>query len=170
MALANGVCAIGLLDLEGNVLQIHHHETCRTPPGHVDYNPTLCDPRNIEGVAGGMNRAEALAVMDAFATTIRGLRQGDPAVLARHPFEHDAPTSDDDANDDGAGHLQTSSARSGAGVAADANDDGAIDLSDATSILRALFLGTGPLPAPSAEPGIDPTPDPLACGVFSSER
>lgn len=49
--------------------------------------------------------------------------------------------------------------------AADANDDGAVDLADPAAILNSLFRGVGPLPAPSAERGHDPTPDDLDCFV-----
>jgi len=53
--------------------------------------------------------------------------------------------------------------------AADANDDGELDISDATAALGALFSGTGPLPPPSAAPGIDVTEDDLSClGELSS--
>jgi hypothetical protein len=47
--------------------------------------------------------------------------------------------------------------------AADGNDDGVLNLTDAIAILRSLFLGSGPLPAPAASPGLDPTPDGLGC-------
>lgn len=50
--------------------------------------------------------------------------------------------------------------------AADANDDGFVDVSDATAILASLFRASGPLPAPSAAAGVDPTPDALDCGEF----
>jgi hypothetical protein len=47
--------------------------------------------------------------------------------------------------------------------AADANDDGELDLSDAIAMLQDVFLGIGPLPEPSSEPGQDPTEDDLSC-------
>ena len=47
--------------------------------------------------------------------------------------------------------------------AADANDDGAIGLSDAVYSFNALFLEGDPFPAPSPEPGVDPTEDSLGC-------
>jgi hypothetical protein len=47
--------------------------------------------------------------------------------------------------------------------AADANDDGLLALSDAVRILFRLFLAGESLPAPAAECGPDPTPDPLPC-------
>lgn len=48
------------------------------------------------------------------------------------------------------------------GNQADANDDGAVDISDASSILGCLFLGSAALPAPgSTTCGRDPTKDPL---------
>ena len=49
--------------------------------------------------------------------------------------------------------------------AADANDDGQINVSDPSAILNSLFTGTGPLPAPALDQGVDPTPDSLGCGI-----
>lgn len=50
--------------------------------------------------------------------------------------------------------------------ACDANDDGSLDLGDPIATLSSLFLAAGPLPAPHAECGPDPTPDPLPCLLF----
>lgn len=47
--------------------------------------------------------------------------------------------------------------------AADANDDGTINLSDATFVLRFLFKRGAPPPPPFREAGLDPTPDSLDC-------
>ena len=49
------------------------------------------------------------------------------------------------------------------GKAADANDDGRVNTTDAVAILRHLFLGSGPLPEPFGDCGVDPTDDDLAC-------
>ena len=58
----------------------------------------------------------------------------------------------------GGGHLDFCSRHEIACLeAADANNDGAIDLSDAVHLLRSLFLDLGPLPAPEAC-GEDPDP------------
>ena len=54
--------------------------------------------------------------------------------------------------------------------AADANDDGAIDMSDAVILLKHLFFGQGRLPAPSDAPGVDPTPDKLRCEEADSRQ
>src|SRR4030095_9478262 len=52
--------------------------------------------------------------------------------------------------------------------AADANDDGGVDISDAVWLLSHLFLG-GPRPsAPFGICGLDPTPDGLGCGQYSA--
>jgi hypothetical protein len=52
--------------------------------------------------------------------------------------------------------------------AADSNDSGSIDLTDAVHLLSYLFLG-GPAPAePFAECGTDPTEDSLSCESFTS--
>jgi len=48
--------------------------------------------------------------------------------------------------------------------AADSNDDGSINIGDPVSTLAFLFSGAGPLPPPSAAPGVDPTPDGNLCG------
>lgn len=48
----------------------------------------------------------------------------------------------------------------------DANDDGAIDVSDAVHSLAFLFGGTGSMAAPFPDCGSDPTPDALDC-LFS---
>ncbi len=48
--------------------------------------------------------------------------------------------------------------------AADANDDGLLNLSDAIAILAYLFRqGVIPPPSPPGPPGYDPTPDDLDC-------
>jgi hypothetical protein len=60
-------------------------------------------------------------------------------------------------------HLFLGGGAPGCLDAADANDDGKIDVSDPAAILNSLFQGGGPLPAPSPEAGIDPTPDELDC-------
>jgi hypothetical protein len=50
--------------------------------------------------------------------------------------------------------------------AADGNDDGEVDLADAIAVLNHLFAGTGDLPLPFDECGVDPTPDELGCEGF----
>jgi len=50
--------------------------------------------------------------------------------------------------------------------AADANDDGRVDLSDAIRVLLHLFARTGDLPEPFSQCDIDPTGDELGCGGF----
>jgi hypothetical protein len=47
--------------------------------------------------------------------------------------------------------------------AADANDDGAINIADAIAVLSNLFANAGPLPAPFNGCGTDPTIDELGC-------
>jgi hypothetical protein len=47
--------------------------------------------------------------------------------------------------------------------AADANDDGKVNLADAITILGYLFSGAASLPGPFAECGSDPTADTLGC-------
>lgn len=47
--------------------------------------------------------------------------------------------------------------------AADANDDGRADISDAIYDLSHLFLGGPPPPVPFPHPGVDPTIDRLPC-------
>jgi hypothetical protein len=49
--------------------------------------------------------------------------------------------------------------------AADANDDGVIDLSDPVYHLRYLFSGTAPPPAPFPACGEDPSADELGCAA-----
>ena len=50
--------------------------------------------------------------------------------------------------------------------AADANDDGTLDIADAIAILGHLFGNAGPLPQPFAECGADETEDELGCQSF----
>lgn len=51
--------------------------------------------------------------------------------------------------------------------AADANDSGDLDLSDAVTTLGCLFLGSPPtLPVPYPSRGPDPTPDELGCDSY----
>ncbi|MBN1442419.1 MAG: DUF2271 domain-containing protein [Planctomycetes bacterium] len=47
--------------------------------------------------------------------------------------------------------------------AADSNDDGSVDVSDAVTLLVHLFLDARPLPEPYAACGQDPSPDDLLC-------
>ena len=47
--------------------------------------------------------------------------------------------------------------------AADADDDGGLNLSDPVRILLHLFGGEGSLPEPFEICGVDPTPDDLSC-------
>lgn len=51
--------------------------------------------------------------------------------------------------------------------AADANDDGLTDVSDAVALLEFLFLNSDPLP-PQRDCGQDPTPDALGCEEFAA--
>jgi hypothetical protein len=46
------------------------------------------------------------------------------------------------------------------GNAADTNDDNQVDITDGLRIFNVLFRGIGSIPAPSSEPGPDPTPEP----------
>jgi hypothetical protein len=61
------------------------------------------------------------------------------------------------------GYLFTGGPGPACADAADANDDGQIDLGDPLRMLFAIFRGEGPLPAPGAACGADPTPDNLGC-------
>ena len=47
--------------------------------------------------------------------------------------------------------------------AADTNDDRAVDIADAVAVLSHLFAGSGDLPEPFGECGVDPTEDELGC-------
>jgi hypothetical protein len=49
--------------------------------------------------------------------------------------------------------------------AADADDDGRLNITDGIVILGHLFLGSGPLREPFGTPGTDPTPDALGCAA-----
>ncbi len=51
--------------------------------------------------------------------------------------------------------------------AADANDDGAVDIGDSVFLLQYLFVSGPVIPPPSAECGMDPTPDQLTCLDFA---
>jgi hypothetical protein len=51
--------------------------------------------------------------------------------------------------------------------AADADDSGALDVTDAIGILTYLFLDADPLAEPFAACGPDPTPDALSCEVYA---
>jgi len=61
------------------------------------------------------------------------------------------------------GHLFAGERRPECSDAADAHDDGALDISDAITVLGHLFGGYGPLSAPFELCGGDPTPDKLSC-------
>jgi hypothetical protein len=52
--------------------------------------------------------------------------------------------------------------------AADANDDGKLNISGAVRILLYLFAGQGPLPDPIFRCGRDPTEDRLGCGELAA--
>ncbi|MGH9361483.1 MAG: hypothetical protein ACRD2T_06155, partial [Thermoanaerobaculia bacterium] len=47
--------------------------------------------------------------------------------------------------------------------AADANDDGALEITDSIYLLQFLFLGGPAPPPPHPRPGLDPTPDGFRC-------
>ena len=48
--------------------------------------------------------------------------------------------------------------------AADGDDNGEVNLTDAVTVLYYLFLGIGPLPPPGSDQAwFDPTPDELNC-------
>ena len=51
--------------------------------------------------------------------------------------------------------------------AADANDDGELDLSDGIFTLNRLFLGGAAPPEPSEACGSDGTADELSCEIFT---
>ena len=67
----------------------------------------------------------------------------DPVTVLRATFHGDATIWCDDA--------------------ADANDDGELNISDASYIFNFLFLGGPPPRPPYPEPGSDPTDDALSC-------
>jgi hypothetical protein len=50
--------------------------------------------------------------------------------------------------------------------AADANDDGQVNIADAIAALGHLFGGAGDLPPPFGACGTDPTDDGLTCVTF----
>ncbi len=50
--------------------------------------------------------------------------------------------------------------------AADANDDGALDIADAVYVLAYLFAKGTPPPEPSGAPGSDPTTDSIECDAY----
>ena len=50
----------------------------------------------------------------------------------------------------------------------DANDDGALDISDPVTALGYLFLGGAPPPAQSSDCGHDPTEDDLSCTQYAA--
>ena len=54
--------------------------------------------------------------------------------------------------------------------AADANDDGRVDVADGITILACLFHETGPLPDPFNACGCDETEDALGCTAFTACR
>ncbi|MDG1455034.1 MAG: hypothetical protein P8R38_02400, partial [Planctomycetota bacterium] len=49
--------------------------------------------------------------------------------------------------------------------AVDTNDDGALNLTDAITLLTTLFVLGDPLPVPFGECGLDPTVDSLTCST-----
>ncbi|MEM7234415.1 MAG: dockerin type I repeat-containing protein, partial [Planctomycetota bacterium] len=61
------------------------------------------------------------------------------------------------------GHLFLGGTEPSCRKAADVNDDANVDISDALYVLNFLFLGGAPVPPPSPECGVDPTPDELEC-------
>ena len=50
--------------------------------------------------------------------------------------------------------------------AADTNDDGVVDIADAIAVLSHLLAGSGDLPGPFGECGVDPTEDELGCAAY----
>jgi hypothetical protein len=51
-------------------------------------------------------------------------------------------------------------------MSADADDDGALGVTDAIRILGFLFRRGEPPPGPFPGCGVDPTPDALGCSVY----
>ena len=51
--------------------------------------------------------------------------------------------------------------------ALDVDDSGRVVLTDPIFLLRRLFLGGEPIPAPAGSCGLDPTPDRLGCGSYA---
>ncbi len=52
--------------------------------------------------------------------------------------------------------------------AADADDDGNLNITDGLRILGRLFLGDAPLPVPHPDCGVDPSTDSLDCAGAGS--
>lgn len=69
---------------------------------------------------------------------------GDPVAILDHVFVAPSLTCED---------------------AADADDNGWLDLADVVYLLRFIYVRESPPPAPFPDPGFDPTPDGLACSV-----
>ena len=67
-------------------------------------------------------------------------------------------------------HLFSSSDGLRCEKAADADDSGSINISDAIYGLEFLFGSGAPLPPPSGACGLDPTPDPLTCAESPCEE
>ncbi len=55
-------------------------------------------------------------------------------------------------------------------MAADTNDDGVINITDAVRLLGFLFLGSPPPPPPYPTPGLDFTPDDLDCCTYTDSE
>ena len=52
--------------------------------------------------------------------------------------------------------------------AADANDDGSVDIGDSIVILRSLFQGSARIRPPYPRAGYDRTPDELDCDIYEN--
>ncbi len=112
-------------------------------PGFVDENGDgVCDHCDGDHAADGTPRRRFLRG-DADGNGRRDI--GDPIHALRAMFQR--------------GHMECPDA-------ADANDDGVVDVSDAVTLLRHLFQNRGgdDLPVPFRNRGEDPTPDGLGCG------
>jgi hypothetical protein len=135
--------------------------TWTTPPRQTSAIPTIWKAR-LDGLAPGENVLEVLALTPAMdivgsdsirisgATFVRGDVDGatgrnatDVVAILEHVFgTRLLPCAD----------------------AADSNDDGKVNITDAIVLVLHLYQGYGPLPEPSAAPGFDPTEDGLGCG------
>ena len=92
------------------------------------------------------------------------------AIVDIATFLRGDSNSDDDVNIADAQHslnyLFSSGPRPPCYDAADANDDGVLNISDPIQTLRLLFVDdTMTLPAPYPDKGIDPTPDSMTCAT-----
>ncbi len=159
-------------------LLVRVHETATAQEAGIEHAPVAYDPGGgflVDGVTGG--HAHPRDPETPFSRA-REARPATVTILSGSLVEEDFVRGD--ANGDERVDLSDAVAtlnylfqggeKPACLDAADSDDSGDLQITDAIFHLGVLFLGRGPFPAPHLECGRDPTRDALGCRQGCSER